>query len=144
MLTENSIIRKQVFTDGLFLRRLFAVTTPEEITTILNGLDADRYHREDVYALIDFLKKIKTQYDTWYETILGLIENFDFNTDRLLKIDFVVSELQIEAGVDNPRQYKTINVAKSHKCRSKNTQYYWEHREELLAKRKEKYRLKSL
>ena len=100
MLAENSLFRKTQFNDALFLKKLHTVTTEQEIQEIIKLIDEPEYDFMTQQKIELFFHKIKGGFETWYETVLGLMEHYDFDLMGILSKTHLLEKLKAEKRVN--------------------------------------------
>jgi hypothetical protein len=77
MLSDSSFLRKSILPDVIYLQNLYLVTDIKEIEQMIELVDTPNLSTQDKQRAELFFLKVRNQYDSWYEAILGLVENFD-------------------------------------------------------------------
>lgn len=104
----HSFFRQQEMRDVLFLNKLYKVTTDKELAEMINITDLDVIGFEDRQKLELFLLKLKNEFDSYYDMLVGLMNHFDFNVINVLKNTSMLEKCKAEKIVKNTIDLKEL------------------------------------
>jgi len=101
MIIDSSFLRKNRMPDVLYLKHLYEVTTDAEIKAMIVLLDKEHLTSQERQEAELFFLKVRQRFDTWYDAMLGLVENFDFDLLTILNNTFILDKLKAERNNDH-------------------------------------------
>lgn len=82
--------------DVLFLKKLFEITTLEEINDMIKLSDSLDLTSSDEQRLELFFIKAGKHFGSLYDAFVGICENFDFDLDLVLMNTYLLDKLSAE------------------------------------------------
>jgi hypothetical protein len=92
----SDYIRHQEMRDILFLNKLYKVTTDEEMAQMITIIDMEVIDFNNRQRLELFFLKLKNEFESYYDMLVGLMNHFDFDVVNVLKNTSMLDKCKAE------------------------------------------------